>query len=280
MSAKTIGFKLPGLPCFKHVSVSDGKVNLMEQKASCIKSSPYFLTWSNSDSMPAPVLEVRLCVMYIKEGEEVCVWERDREHTTGREMELLLWVVCVLQYVYSIKCKHSVPVLIYVSGRAGGRVWVSAGVRTWSEGKGPTNAEWQLIMPDRYISICPPGPCLPLRAYCCHQAFQQRLTHSHTRTHTDWQDCFGNAATFCSKQSLAWNLIKQRACGAWSNRNKLQLHLMPAYLLPTNAKHIFVHTDPNWKLQKVALFLSPGTKCTSLFLVSLHTLFLELQWVL
>lgn len=158
----------------------------------------------------------------------VCVCERVRKRDiTEGEMELLLWGVCMcaLRCVYSIKCKHGVPVLIYVSGQAGGRVWVSAGVRTWSEGKGPTNAEWQLIMPNRYISICPPALCLPLWACCCHQAFQQRHTHTQTHDMTTLQ-------TLCilQKQSLAQNLIKQRLCGASSHRNKLQLHLMCAYL--------------------------------------------------
>lgn len=37
-------------------------------------------------------------------------------------------------------------------------------MRTPSEGKGPANAEWQLIMPHRYISICPRAQYLPLRA--------------------------------------------------------------------------------------------------------------------
>lgn len=86
------------------------------------------------------------------------------------------------------------------------RVWVSAGVRTWSEGKGPANAEWQFIIPDRYISICPAAPCLPLWACCHHQAFQQRWTHTHTQTwhkHTEWH-------TLRSKQSL----------GAESNQNR------------------------------------------------------------
>lgn len=85
-------------------------------------------------------------------------------------MELLLWGVYVFCGVCSIKCRHGVPVLICVSGRAGGGVWVRAGVRTQSEGKGPANAEWQLIMPHRYISICPPAQYLPLRAHrhgCC-----------------------------------------------------------------------------------------------------------------
>ncbi len=55
---------------------------------------------------------------------DVCECEREKEtaRTKEGEMELLLWGVCVVQSVYSIKCKHGVPVLIYVSGQAGGRV--------------------------------------------------------------------------------------------------------------------------------------------------------------
>lgn len=121
----------------------------------------------------------------------VCLCERKRPHKWNYYCEVY---VCVLQCVYSIKCKHGVPVLNYVSGQAGGRVWVSAGVRTWSEGKGPTNAEWQLIMPDRYISICPPAPCLPLWACCCRQAFQQRHTHTDTHTQAQRHGCLANAS--------------------------------------------------------------------------------------
>ena len=134
-------------------------------------------------------------------------------------------------------------VLIYVSGQAGGGVWVSAGVWTWSEGKGPTNAEWQLIMPDRYISICPPAPCLPLRACCCHQAFPHGHKKNHTHAHTiTWLPCKHSA--FCSKQSLAQNLIKQRLCGASSHRNKLQLHLMCISRLQT--QNTYLHTETKW----------------------------------
>lgn len=173
-------------------------------------------------------------------------------------MELLLRgvCVCVLQCVYSIKCKHGVPVLNYVSGQAGGRVWVSAGVRTWSEGKGPTNAEWQLIMPDRYISICPPAPCLPLWACCCRQAFQQR--HAHADTHAGATtrlpcECF----TFCSKQSLAQNLIKQRLCGASSHCNKLHFHLMCAYLICKHKTHISTQrrVKPHFKTETKLHFI-------------------------
>lgn len=87
------------------------------------------------------------------------------------------------------------------------RLWVSAGVRTWSEGKGPANAEWQFIIPDRYISICPAAPRLPLWACCHHQAFQQRWTHAHTHKHDTNTP---NNTALCSKQSL----------GAESNQNR------------------------------------------------------------
>lgn len=63
----------------------------------------------------------------------------------------MCFLVCV-----PFKRRHAVPLLICVSGRAGSSsVWVRAGVRTQREGKGPANAEWQLIMPHRYISIYP-----------------------------------------------------------------------------------------------------------------------------
>lgn len=114
---------------------------------------------------------------------------RSAPWTMEAEMEQLRGeCVYVFVGVYSIKCKQGVPVLIYVSGQAGGSVWVSAGVRTWSEGKGPTNAEWQLIMPERYISICPPAQCLPLGACCCHQLFQQSDTHMRARTQRQRHD--------------------------------------------------------------------------------------------
>lgn len=133
--------------------------------------------------------------------------------------------------------------------------WVSAGVRTWSEGKGPTNAEWQLIMPDRYISICPLAPCLPLRACRCHQAFQQR--HTHTR----WHDYLTNTPCSAANSRLHKNLIKQRLCGASGHRNKLQLHLMCAYLRLLIQKHIFVRTHSSRTLpenRSRAPFQLPG----------------------
>lgn len=79
---------------------------------------------------------------------------------------------------------------MWVAKQAG--VWVSAGVRTWSDGKGPTNAEWQLIMPDCYISIYPPAPSLPLRARCCHQTFLHKHYDTTARPPR-------RSFTFCSK---------------------------------------------------------------------------------
>lgn len=59
-----------------------------------------------------------------------------------------------------------------------------------------------------------------------------------------WLPCKHSA--FCSKQPLAQNLIKQRLCGASSHRNKLQLHLMCAYLwLLTQNTYLHTQTESN-----------------------------------
>lgn len=125
-----------------------------------------------------------------------------------------------------------------VSGRAGGGAWVSAGVRTWSEGKGPANAEWQLIIPDRYISICPPARSLLLWACCRHQAFQQRWTYSHINMsvmHTHQE-----TLPSCSKQSLGQNLIKRRLWAASRHYYKLLLLLMCGSLIHWLKLHILM----------------------------------------
>lgn len=69
-----------------------------------------------------------------------------------------------------------------------------------------------------------------------------------TKTHTRTMTCLPcKHSAFCSETDpLAQNLIKQRLCGASSHRNKLQLHLMCAYLrLLTQNTYLRMQTESN-----------------------------------
>lgn len=81
-------------------------------------------------------------------------------------------------------------------------------------------------------------------------------THRHTHTGATTRlpcECF----TFCSKQSLAQNLIKQRLCGASSHRNKLHFHLMCAYLICKHKTHISTQrrVKPHFKTETKLHFI-------------------------